>query len=234
MIAPRPFHPLNLVLAVGLMTMVACGTDDGVESGAAPSPTESSDTSSEDNGADTAPDDAAPDESAADERAAEDPSTAAVPFTDAELVTACLEEPASQTPATTEPGILADADGLRYCVGPALQVGIESAVAVDAPFGPSIEPVLTEAGIEAFNLLAGECFDPTIGKSSCPSSQVAIVTDGGILSAPTINAPEFARDQLVISGGFTIEEAGVIADALAAEQMLTIRPVLLALGPDGP
>ncbi len=225
MIAPRRSRPAGIVLVLGLVTvMAACGSGDGEESGPA-APTEAA------TGDPTTP--SAPDDTmaqAASGDTAEEASVTAVPFTDVELVAACLEGPVSETPTPTEPGVLADAEGVRYCVGPALSVGIESAAAVVAPFGPSIEPVLTEAGIDTFNLLAGECFDPTIGNSSCPSSQIAIVTDGRVLSAPTINAPEFARDQLVISGDFTIEEAGAMAEALAAHQVLTIRPVLLVLG----
>jgi len=221
MIVPNRRQPSALVLAVILaLVLGACGADDDDELGAAAPSADSTAPSSSETTTDEAPADAA--------------SAGTVSFTEADMITACLDEPATEDLAPDEPGILADAEGFRYCVGPGVQIGIESVGAVAGPVGPAIEPVMTEAGIETFNLLAGECFEPEAGNSPCPTGQLAIVADGRVLSAPTINAPSFARDQIVIAGSFTIEEAEVIADAMAAEQQLLVRPVLLNLGPDGP
>jgi len=54
-------------------------------------------------------------------------------------------------------------------------------------------------GIDKFNAVAGQC---NTGAPTCPSKQLAIVLDGQVISAPTINEPSFSRDQIQISGSF--------------------------------
>ena len=65
-----------------------------------------------------------------------------------------------------------------------------------------------EEGIGRFNALASQCFR---GDTTCPSQQMAIVLDGNVESAPTVNAPEFLRDQITIQGGFSEREARDLA-----------------------
>ena len=65
-----------------------------------------------------------------------------------------------------------------------------------------------EEGIGRFNALASQCFR---GDITCPSQQMAIVLDGNVESAPTVNAPEFLRDQITIQGGFSEREARDLA-----------------------
>ena len=65
-----------------------------------------------------------------------------------------------------------------------------------------------EEGIDRFNALASQCFR---GDTTCPSQQMAIVLDGNVESAPTVNAPEFLRDQITITGGFSEREARDLA-----------------------
>ncbi len=223
MIRPNRRHPLAVLLGL-VLVLGACGGDDDGE--ASPTTTAAEQTTSP------------PEDRASDDRSSastgEDPPGPAVTFDSAEALESCLDESVAASLAPAEAGILTDAEGFRYCVGPALQVGIESATAVATPSGVSIEPVMTETGIEALNLLAGQCFEPDATNSSCPTGQIAIMADGQVLSAPTINAPSFGRDQIVIIGSFTIEEAETLAGAMAAEQQLSVRPVLLNLGPDGP
>lgn len=48
----------------------------------------------------------------------------------------------------------------------------------------------------------------------CPTGQVAILLDGEVLSAPTVQQPSFERDQIVIAGEFTEPEATDIAQTL--------------------
>jgi preprotein translocase subunit SecD len=75
-----------------------------------------------------------------------------------------------------------------------------------------IGPVFREGpdGIDRFNAAAAECFAKT---AVCPTGQLAIVIDGEVISAPSINEARFERDQIQISG--TFDEAS--ATALAAQ-----------------
>lgn len=66
-------------------------------------------------------------------------------------------------------------------------------------------------GIGGFNAIAGQCF--TKG-STCPTGQLAIVLDGRVLSAPSINSQSFKADQIEISGSFTERTAKDLATAL--------------------
>lgn len=66
-------------------------------------------------------------------------------------------------------------------------------------------------GIGGFNAVAGQCF--TKG-STCPTGQLAIVLDGRVLSAPTINSQSFKADQIEITGSFTERTAKDLATAL--------------------
>lgn len=87
-----------------------------------------------------------------------------------------------------------------------------------------VDPVFTEAGIEAFNALAAVCVERG---SDCPTGMVAIAVDGVVITAPTVNESSFLRDQIQISGGgadpttgqFTKAEARVLAASLRVEPL---------------
>lgn len=83
-----------------------------------------------------------------------------------------------------------------------------------------VNPIFTEAGIDAFNALAVECAGTT---DACPTGMVAIAVDGVVLSAPTVNEPVFQRDQIQISGDtsgdFTQGEARALAAAIRVEPL---------------
>ncbi len=66
-------------------------------------------------------------------------------------------------------------------------------------------------GIGGFNAVAGQCFSKA---STCPTGQLAIVLDGRVLSAPSINSQSFKADQIEISGSFTERTAKDLATAL--------------------
>ena len=66
-------------------------------------------------------------------------------------------------------------------------------------------------GIGGFNAVAGQCFSKV---STCPTGQLAIVLDGRVLSAPSINSQSFKADQIEISGSFTERTAKDLATAL--------------------
>lgn len=66
-------------------------------------------------------------------------------------------------------------------------------------------------GIGKFNGAAGQCYAKS---ATCPSGQLAIVLDGQVLSAPSINAASFKADQIEISGSFDERSAKDLATAL--------------------
>ena len=118
-----------------------------------------------------------------------------------------------------------DAEGdvvQRYRLGPTEVTGsaVEGAQArLQGAAQWTVELAFTEAGIDGFNALAATCVPasetcPPSGVSTqtgLPVGSVAIELDGVVQSAPTIQAASFERDQVVISGSFTEEEAKDLA-----------------------
>lgn len=103
-----------------------------------------------------------------------------------------------------------------YQLGPTMLTGeaLEGANAVLAPNGQwVVNPTFRSGaeGIDAFNTAATACFS---GQATCPTKQLAIVLDGRVISAPSINEPTFQRDQIQISGDFSEGEAKDLATAL--------------------
>jgi preprotein translocase subunit SecD len=134
-----------------------------------------------------------------------------------------------QTEVTDNPGrddtvVLVDADGNAYRLGPTELTGraVEDATAGLSQNGQwVVNPVFRsgEDGIDAFNALAAKCFagsDPTCPKvlPGADNGAVAIVLDGEVLTAPSINVASFARDQIEISGSFDQDSAQAVAVAL--------------------
>jgi hypothetical protein len=68
--------------------------------------------------------------------------------------------------------------------------------------------------IDEFNALTQACYDTT---ESCPSQRIALVSDGEILTAPTVNIPEFPST-LALTDDFTVESAGELADTVVLDQ----------------
>ncbi len=114
--------------------------------------------------------------------------------------------------------VLTDRVGNRLCLGPTMLTG-EVVETADVTLGFTgsgweVNPVFRPGadGIDQFNAAARLCFggDP----NTCPSRRLAVVLDHQVISAPSINAETFARDQIVISGAFEEEEARLLAEAL--------------------
>jgi hypothetical protein len=109
-------------------------------------------------------------------------------------------------------------DELCYELGPAPvdPVTIESVDAVLDPSGEVwvVAPVFADddSGIGALNALAGPCFEQS---TECPTGQVAMVLDGEVVSAPTIQAESFEPDRVVIAGEYSQQEAEDLADRLS-------------------
>lgn len=92
---------------------------------------------------------------------------------------------------------------------------IESAAAEISPYEQWVVSLVLRPGadgIDAFNALAAECFQRT---AACPTGQLAIVVDGQVLNAPSIQAEVFERDQIQISASFTEAQARDLADRLS-------------------
>ncbi len=116
----------------------------------------------------------------------------------------------------TQTVLLLDKQGIAYVVGPAgasgnvfkndaradVQTG-QWAVVVGLRSGPD--------GDQLWNKLASACFNRT---AECPTGQLAMVLDGTVISAPTVNEPEFTGGTVQITGSFTSEEARDLAKIL--------------------
>ncbi len=142
--------------------------------------------------------------------------TPALSSTDLAIQTAC-------TGGLTEPEddfadayvLLLSREGGALCLGPSLLTGSAletSEVGFDGRQW-SVNPVFKpgEDGIDSFNAIAQQCFNQT---EVCPTGRLAIVLDGESISAPSINAASFQRDQIQISGSFTEQEARDLNTAL--------------------
>jgi SecD-like export protein len=115
--------------------------------------------------------------------------------------------------------LVTDVDGM--CLTLNTDDGVDTGIVESAAPEPSVGTgayevavVLTTPGVDRFNLLASECYS---GFDHCPTRQLAIVADGYVVSAPTIEQPEFDRDGLVVTSGTNMTEtqATAIADALS-------------------
>ena len=116
-----------------------------------------------------------------------------------------------------------DATGLEYVLG--VGVSLAGEVAASARVletGPVIVLALTETGLETFNVAAGWCFNRTV---ECPSAQLALVTDGLVLTAPAVQVPSFDVPELFVSGQFTIEEATELAASINSAAILDVDEV---------
>ncbi len=116
--------------------------------------------------------------------------------------------------------VLGDRAGNRLCLGPTMLTG-EVVETADVTLGFTgsgweVNPVFRPgaAGIDQFNAAARSCYALNPDPNLCPSGRLAIVLDHQVISAPSINAETFARDQIVISGAFEEEEARLLAEAL--------------------
>lgn len=112
--------------------------------------------------------------------------------------------------------VLPTADGLQIClVGPAranqevLDLGSAQA-ALDFNQQWVVTVDFRPDGQAAFDAMAQQCFD---GTEHCPSHQIAIVVDGVIQSAPTVQTPNFPGT-MQIAGAFTEDEVRALAKTL--------------------
>lgn len=116
----------------------------------------------------------------------------------------------------TQTVLLLDKNQIAYVVGPAGASGkvFKNDARADVQTGEWTVIVSLQSGPDGdvlWNKLAAECFNKT---EVCPTGQLAMVLDGTVISAPTVNEPEFTGGSVQISGSFTPEEARDLAKIL--------------------
>ncbi|MGH1502964.1 MAG: SecDF P1 head subdomain-containing protein [Acidimicrobiales bacterium] len=153
------------------------------------------------------------------------PTTAALSPADA--LAACVAsrdvDPTALRPS--DPVVGVDAEGVEYCLGPVELTGeaIEDVVMVSDDWAPSVDVTLSPVGIVAFNTAAARCFE---AEPTCPFSQLAIVADGDVISAPRIATPSFERDQIQIGGPDETRLAQLIDAVESSPASIEFRPVI--------
>ncbi|HAQ23348.1 MAG TPA: protein translocase subunit SecD [Acidimicrobiaceae bacterium] len=118
-------------------------------------------------------------------------------------------------------GLRGDPGGQRYLLGPSVLTGEAvadaNALFIDYEWQVGLELHGGQVGVDGFNDVAFRCFS---GQPACPrvegspNGRLAVVLDGQVVTAPSIRAPQFKADAIVISGGFPKEEADDVALAL--------------------
>ena len=126
-----------------------------------------------------------------------------------------------------------------YQLGPTLATGqiVQTASAEINPSGQWTVPITIKGGeaIDSFNRIAALCNG---GGPECPSTQLAIVLDSEVVSAPTISRSSYERDGIVIEGSFTQGEAKDLALVLRYGSLpvnlepQTVQTVSATLGED--
>jgi hypothetical protein len=106
-------------------------------------------------------------------------------------------------------------DGATFLLGPVVVGGSSfeaTAAAESSETGWNVNATLTPNGLADWNAAAASCF---AGDEMCPSRQLALLLDDQVLTAPTVNASEFASD-VQIAGSFNEDEARSLAAAINA------------------
>lgn len=136
--------------------------------------------------------------------------------------TVCTDGTPDELDVADQPAVLPQCDSKTgelvavYALGPTLLTGetLETARAsLDQRGQWIVNPIFKDgaSGIGQFNNAAAQCAS---GSATCPSTQLAIVLDGQVVSAPTIQEAQFSRDQIQISGSFTERTAKDLATVL--------------------
>jgi preprotein translocase subunit SecD len=139
--------------------------------------------------------------------------------------------------APGDTGYLA-ARGGSYCyVGPAGGTGevfkddATARIISGSGWGVTVSLRGGSAGEDVWNVMASECFNAT---ETCPTKQLAIVLDGEVISAPTVDQPTFTGS-VQITGSFSESEArnlarvlnsGSLPVTLEVQAVQTVSPTL--------
>ena len=131
-------------------------------------------------------------------------------------------------------------DGLIYLLGPVEATGEvfsnDSSAQVDAGAWVVVAKLRSgAAGADVWNALSTKCF---AGGADCPTKAVAIILDGEVISAPTVQTPTFDNGSVQISGSFSETEAQDLARVLqfgavpVKFDIPTVQTVSASLGED--
>jgi preprotein translocase subunit SecD len=131
-------------------------------------------------------------------------------------------------------------DGLIYLLGPAEATGEvfsnDSSAQVDAGAWVVVAKLRSgAAGADTWNALSTKCF---AGGADCPTKAIAIILDGEVISAPTVQTPTFDNGSVQISGSFSETEAQDLARVLqfgavpVKFETPTVQTVSASLGED--
>jgi preprotein translocase subunit SecD len=131
-------------------------------------------------------------------------------------------------------------DGLIYLLGPAEATGEvfsnDSSAQVDAGAWVVVAKLRGgAAGADTWNALSTKCF---AGGADCPTKAIAIILDGEVISAPTVQTPTFDNGSVQISGSFSETEAQDLARVLqfgavpVKFETPTVQTVSASLGED--
>lgn len=104
---------------------------------------------------------------------------------------ALLSEPPSTSFDPAQPVMVLDDRGFPLILGPAWPIEVQRATPQESGFSPLLcqfEISLTDQGLESFNVLASLCFERT---AQCPTGRLAVVADGQLIWAPTVQSPSF-------------------------------------------
>lgn len=116
--------------------------------------------------------------------------------------------------------VLADSEGTVFRLGPTLLDGsvVESTTAVRVGDTWTVQLLLRrgQEGVDQFNDVAAACYrgEPTCPDQAGGRGRLAVVVDGTVLSAPSIQEPSFRRDGIQIGGSFSRSEAEQLAARL--------------------
>ncbi|MCU0267175.1 MAG: hypothetical protein MUF83_00875 [Acidimicrobiales bacterium] len=118
--------------------------------------------------------------------------------------------------------------GVVYVVGPEALGGdgvLDAAVArLDTSGQWIVGLTFSPSGISIFNELAASCYTTS---ATCPTGQVALLSDDRLLMAPVMQSPSFAADAVQILGELDEDEARSLASTLASPNLpagLTVDP----------
>jgi preprotein translocase subunit SecD len=116
----------------------------------------------------------------------------------------------------TKSALLLDEAGIAYVVGPSRATGnvFESDARPDVQSGAWSVVVSLRPGADGedpWNALATLCYGRD---QACPTGQIAMVLDGVVISAPTVQEPTFTGGTVQITGDFAQEEATDLAKIL--------------------
>lgn len=131
-------------------------------------------------------------------------------------------------------------DGLIYLLGPMEATGEvfsnDSSAQVDAGAWVVVAKLRSgAAGADVWNALSTKCF---AGGADCPTKAIAIILDGEVISAPTVQTPTFDNGSVQISGSFSETEAQDLARVLqfgavpVKFDIPTVQTVSASLGED--